>query len=140
MRMRVLTHTSKGKLLSIADKVTKLIEADKPTDTIMPAYPCDGERLIVIVATAKPSMPDSFARFMRSLKKSITANVAFIIDGTPENAQKIVEMAKTNNSNVIEDDILYIKGGLPFKFAKSVSAEEEKKVEEWVAGIRAKLA
>ena len=139
MRMRVLTQTSKGKLLAIADEVTKLIEADKATDVIMPAYPCDGERLIVIVATAKPNMPESFCRFVRSLKKAVTANVAFIIDGTPENAAKIVEMAKTGtpNTNVIEDNILYINGGLPFKFAKKVSADEMKQVHDWVAAIKA---
>jgi len=139
MRMRVLTRTSKGKLLSIANEVTKLISADKATDTIMPAYPCDGERLIVIVATAKSSMPDDFCRFMRSIKKSVSANVAFIIDGSAENAAKIVEMAKTNNSNVIEDDILYVKGGLPFKFMKKVSADEMATVKTWVEGILAKL-
>ena len=131
MRMRVLTQTNKGKLLAIADEVTKLIEADKATDVIMPAYPCDGERLIVIVASAKASMPDSFCRFMRSLKKSVTANIAFIIDGTPENAAKIVEMAKTNNANIIED-ILYINGGIPLKFIKNVSAEEMNTVKAWV--------
>ncbi len=136
MRMRVLTQTNKGKLLTIADEVTKLIEADKATDVIMPAYPCDGERLIVIVATAKAEMPDSFQRFMRSLKKSVTSNIAFIIDGTPENAQKIVDMAKTNDSHVIDDNILYINGGLPFKFAKKVSPEEMQKVTEWVSAIR----
>jgi len=140
MRMRVLTQTSKGKLLAIANEVTKLIEADKPTDVIMPAYPCDGERLIVIVATAKPTMSDSFGRFMRSIKKSVSANVAFIIDGTPENAAKIVEMAKTNNSNVLEDKILYIEGGLPFKFLKKVKPEEMEKVRAWVADIKANLA
>ena len=140
MRMRVLTQTSKGKLLAIDDEVTKLIEADKATDIIMPAYPCDGERLIVIVATAKPNMPESFCRFVRSLKKAVTANVAFIMDGTPENAAKIVEMAKTNNSNVIEDNILYLEGGLPFKFLRKVSAEEMEKVKNWVAEIRASLA
>ena len=140
MRMRVLTQTNKGKLLAIADEVTKLIEADKATDVIMPAYPCDGERLIVIVATAKPSMPDSFCLFMRSLKRSVTANIAFIIDGTPENAAKIVEMAKTNNANVIDDNILYMQGGLPFKFLKKVTDEEMNTVKEWVAKIRASLA
>ena len=140
MRMRVLTQTKKGKLLAIADRITKLIEADKATDVIMPAYPCDGERLIVIVATAKPTMPDSFCRFMRSLKKSVTANVAFIIDGTPELAAPIVEMAKTNNSNVMEDKILYLDGGLPFKFLRGVKPEEMAKVEAWVADIRANLA
>ncbi len=139
MRMRVLTQTSKGKLLAIADEVTKLIQADKATDIIMPAYPCDGERLIVIVASAKASMPDSFCRFMRSLKKSVTANIAFIIDGTPENAAKIVEMAKTNNSNVIED-ILYINGGLPFKFLRKVSAEEMATVKAWVEKTLGALA
>ena len=139
MRMRVLTQTNKGKLLAIADKVTALIEADKKTDIIMPAYPCDGERLIVIVATAKAKMPDSFARFMRSLKKSVTANIAFIIDGTPENAASIVEMAKTNNSNVIEDNILYINGGMPFKFMRKVTPEEMNAVTEWVNQIRAAM-
>lgn len=137
--MRVLTRTNKGKLLAIADEVTKLINADKATDTIMPAYPCDGERLIVIVASAKSSMPDDFGRFMRSIKKSVSANIAFIIDGTPENAAKIVEMAKTNDSNVMDDNILYIKGGLPFKFMKSVSAEEMATVKAWVEGILSNL-
>ncbi|MBQ8269047.1 MAG: hypothetical protein IJZ24_05145 [Clostridia bacterium] len=139
MRMRVLTQTNKGKLIAIADEVTKLIQADKATDVIMPAYPCDGERLIVIVATAKATMSDSFCRFMRSLKKSVTANIAFIIDGTPENAAKIVEMAKTNNSNVIED-ILYIKGGIPLKFVKNVSAGEMETVKAWVQKTLSVLA
>ncbi len=137
--MRVLTHTSKGKLLTIANEVTKLIEADKATDKIPTAYPCDGERLVVVVATAKSSYPDDFQRFMRSLKRTVTANVAFIIDGTPENAAKIIEMAKTNNSNVIEDNVLYVKGGLPFKFAKLVSDEEMASVKEWVSSILANL-
>jgi hypothetical protein len=135
--MRVLTQTSKGKLLAIADEVTKMIQADKATDIIMPAYPCDGERLIVIVASAKSSMPDSFCRFMRSLKKSVTANIAFVIDGAPENAAKIVEMAKTNNSNVIED-ILYINGGLPL-FGGSVKPEEKTAIIEWVDRVIANL-
>ena len=139
MRMRVLTRTSKGKLITIANEVTKLISADKATDTIMPAYPCDGERLIVIVATAKSSMPDDFGRFMRSVKKSVSANIAFIIDGSPENAAKIVEMAKTNDSNVLEDKILYVKGGLPFKFCKGVSESEMATVKAWVQDILASL-
>ena len=140
MRMRVLTHTSKGKLITIANEVTKLIDADKATDRIPTAYPCDGERLVVIVASAKSSYPDDFSRFMRSLKRSVTANIAFINDGTPENAAKIVEMAKTNNANVMDDKILYINGGLPFKFIKGVSAEEMNTVKEWVADILKNLA
>ena len=140
MRMRVLTHTNKGKLLAIADELTKIIEADKATDAIPSAYPCDGERLVIIVATAKPAMPEAFNRFARSLKKTVTANVAFVIDGTPEDAAKIVEMVKENNSNVMDDKILYINGGLPFKFLKSVKAEEMQQVRDWIADIRANMA
>ena len=136
MRMRVLTQTSKGKLLTIADHVSKLIEADKPRDTIMPAYPCDGERLIVIIATAKPTMPDGFCRFLRTISRNNTANIAFIIDGTPENAKGIIEMAKSSNCNVIDNNVLYINGGLPFKFMKSVKPEELKAVESWVQEIK----
>lgn len=77
---------------------------------------------------------------MRSLKRSVTANIAFIIDGTPENAAKIVEMAKTNNANVMDDKILYVNGGLPFKFLKGVSQDEMNKVKAWVADILKNLA
>ena len=140
MRMRVLTQTKKGKLLAIADRLTKLIEADKDTDVIMPAYPCDGERLIIIVASAKAAMPDSFCRFLRTISRNNTANIAFVIDGTEENAKKIVDLTKDCNCNVIADNILYIKGGLPFKFAKSVTAEEIAAVEKWVGEIKASLA
>ena len=66
-------------------------------------------------------------------------NICFI-DGTHENAASIVEMAKTNNSNVIEDNILYLDGGLPFKFLKKVSPEEMAKVKNWVDEIKASLA
>ena len=140
MRMRVLTQTKKGKLLNIADRLTKLIEADKDTDVIMPAYPCDGERLIIIVASAKATMPDSFCRFLRTISRNNTANIAFVIDGTEEYAKKIVDLTKDCNCNVIADNILYIKGGLPFKFAKSVTAEEIAAVEKWVGEIKASLA
>ena len=139
MRMRVLTLTNKGKLLTIAEEVSKLIEADKDADSIPSAYNCDGERLVVLVVSAKPNMPESFCRFVRSLKRSMTANVAFIIDGTEENAAKIVEMAKTGNSNVMEDKVLYINGGLPFKFMKKVTPEEMATVKAWVEDILASL-
>ena len=139
MRIRVLTYTSKGKLLAIADEVTKLLDADKATDVIPPAYPCDGERLVVIVASAKNSYPESVQRTLRSFKRSVTHNVAFIIDGTEESAKSIVEMAKTNDSHVIEDKILYIKGGLPFKFMKKVSADEMAAVNEWVKEVKAAM-
>ena len=137
MKMRALVVSGKGKLKAIGDLLAK--NGTYQSDTIPPAYPCDGERLVVIVATAKPSMPDYFGRFARSIKKTLAANVAFIIDGTPENAANIIEMTKTNDANVLDNNVLYIEGGLPFKFAKKVTPEEMQKVIDWVKTIRASL-
>ncbi|MBE6533571.1 MAG: hypothetical protein E7678_01180 [Ruminococcaceae bacterium] len=140
MRMRVLTQTNQGKMLTIAKHVSKLIQADKDVDSIMPDYPCDGERLVVIVVKAKASMPDSFSRFVRSLKRSVAANVAFIIDGNEKTATPIIEMAKTNDANVMDDKILYVKGGLPFAFMNKVEPELMDKVTAWVEDILKNLA
>lgn len=140
MRMRVLTHTSKGKLLALADQITKQLEADKPTDVIPPAYYPDGERLVVIVCDAKNKVNDAFGRFLRSIKRSISANVAFLVDGTPENAKKLIDMANANGAHVFEDNVLYMNGGLPFKFLRKVTPEESEKVAAWVKYIRENLA
>ena len=139
MRMRVLTHTSKGKLLAIADDVTKLISADKPTDTIPPAYNCDGERLVVLVMKAKNSYSDSVKRVIANLNRGITANVAFIVDGTPETVKPLLELTKDCTANIMLDKILYITGGLPFKFCKSVTPEEKESVNAWCKDILANL-
>lgn len=138
MKMRVLTATKKGKLLTIADAVAKKCESTYAADVIPPAYSCDRERLVLIIATAAPSMPNAFQLFCRDLGRDRTQNVAFIMDGTPENAAKIVEMVKSAGTNVI-DDILYINGGLPFKFMKKVTPEEEATVNAWVDKILTQL-
>ena len=49
-------------------------------------------------------------------------------------------MAKTNDSNVIDSNILYVKGGLPFKFIKNVTPEETAAVEAWTKDILKSLA
>ena len=139
MRMRVLTYTTKGKLLAIADDVTKLISADKPTDTIPPAYNCDGERLVVLVIKAKKKYPDTVQRVICNLNRGITANVAFIVDGNEETVKPLIELTKDCNANIMTDKVLFITGGLPFKFAKSVSDEEKATVKAWTEDILANL-
>ena len=139
MKMRVLTATSKGKLISLAAKVAEKAESSYKVDQIPPAYPCERERLIVIVVSAKASMPETFTRFCGSrLSREMATNVALIVDGKPENASQIIETLKGTGVNVIED-VLYITGGLPFKFAKKYSPEEETAVLEWTDRILGQL-
>ena len=136
MKMRVLTSTSKGKLLVLADRVAAKAESTYKVDSIPPDYSLDRERLLVIVATVKSSLSDSFRRFCTDLSKERAANVALIADGLPEDVAKLKEIIKEAGTNFI-DDVLIITGGLPFKFAKKVTPEEEKSVDEWTDRILA---
>ena len=136
MKMRVLTSTKKGKLLVLADRVAAKAESTYKVDSIPPDYSLDRERLLVIVATVKSSLSDSFRRFCSDLSKDRAANVALIADGLPEDVAKLKEIIKEAGTNFI-DDVLTITGGLPFKFAKKVTPEEEKAVDEWTDRILA---
>ena len=137
--MRVLYATSKGKLMSLAAKVAEKAESSYKADKIPPAYPCERERLIVIVVSAKASMPETFTRFCSSrISREMATNVAFIVDGKPEHAAPIMESIKSTGVNVIED-VLYIDGGLPFKFAKKYSPDEESAVLGWTERILTQL-
>ena len=138
MKMRVLTSTKKGKLLVLADRVAAKAESTYKVDSIPPDYSLDRERLLVIVATVKSSLSDSFRRFCTDLSKERAANVALIADGLPEDVAKLKEIIKEAGTNFI-DDVLTIEGGLPFKFAKKVTPEEEKAVDEWLDRILAAL-
>ena len=61
MKMRALVVGGKGKLKTIGEMLAK--NGTYAADIIPPAYSCDRERLVVIIATLKSSMPDSFRRF-----------------------------------------------------------------------------
>ncbi len=62
--------------------------------------------------------------------------MALIADGLPEDVAKLKEIIKEAGTNFI-DDVLIITGGLPFKFAKKVTPDEEKAVDEWTDRILA---
>ena len=138
IKMRVLTATNKGKLLSIAD----MIAAEKSNykaDVIPPAYPCETERLVVIMATAASKYSTAIEIFCKNMNKSQAQNVAFIIDGDKEKAQQLIDWVKSAGTNVCEN-VLYINGGLPFKFMKKVSDAEKTQVNEWLENVLKSMA
>lgn len=137
MKLRVLTDTNKGKLLSIASTLAS--NSDYKADVIPPAYPCERERLVIIVFSAKGKTTTTFDLFAKSLDKSRAQNVAFIVDGDAKKAESVINMIKNAGTNVI-DDVLYLNGGLPFKFLKKVGAEDAAKVDEWFQRVLTKLA
>lgn len=139
MKMRVLYATGKKKLINIADIITNNYATEKVNcmDKIPPAYSCDKERLVVILATVGKDAPNHVILFCKELTKVRAANVAFIIDGPVEGAKVLIDGVKEAGSNVIED-VLYIKGGLPF--LGSVKDEEKAAVTAWMDKISQNLA
>ena len=144
MRMRVLTKTGKGKLLAIADEVTKLIEADKATDVIPPAYPCDKERVVFIGMTIKDAPDDKLRLFCRELTPARAHNVALFVDGPQldnnPGLKTVIETLNEAGTNVLTDDIYYVNGGPAIFGGKKISLEERTEIVRWAEAIVTKLS
>ena len=138
MKMRVLYASGKGKIKTIASLITDKYATEKVNcmDKIPPAYSCDKERLVVLLVSTGKDPANAVILFCKELTKARAHNVAFIIDGAPEGAKVLMDAVKEAGSNVIED-VLYVKGGLPF--LSGVKEEEKQKVIEWMDAVSAKL-
>ena len=138
MKLRVLTATNKGKLHAIADMLAKKGEAEYAVDVIPPAYSCDRERLVILVISAASRMPNAFSIFCKDLSRGRTQHVALLVDGKAENAAPIIEWIKGAGTHVC-DEVLYMNGGLPFKFMRGVSDEEAATATAWLERIMANI-
>lgn len=130
MKLRVLTATNKGKLLAIAEMLSKKGESSYAVDVIPPAYSCERERLVILVVSAAAKMPNAFEVFCKDLSRARAQNVALLVDGTPDKTAPIIDWIKSAGANVL-DDVLYMQGGLPFKFMRSVSDDESETAMAW---------
>ena len=137
LKMRVLYLSNKGKLRTIAEQLSK--ENDIKVDTIPPAYNVEKERLLIVAITLGSTMTETARRFFAGLDAKRAANVALIVDGTPETVKPLIDLTKDCNANIMSDKILYITGGLPFKFIKTVTPEETATVKAWCEDILANL-
>lgn len=129
MKMRALVVSGKGKLKTIGELLAK--NGTYAADVIPPAYSCDRERLVVIIASLKSSMPDSFRRFCQELSKEKAQNVALIVDGTEKDATMVADWLKAAGTNVIDNILYFPVKGLFAGFSKALTAEETDKVTAW---------
>ena len=130
MKLRVLTNTGKGKMLSLASAIADEY-SNYPADKIDPAYPCDNERLVVIFLSAASKYKDTFRRFCESLNKNLAQNVALVVDGDLAKAEPVIGWLRGAGANFCEE-ILTIDGGLPFKFLKKYTEDEKNTVFAWL--------
>ena len=132
VKMRVMCASTKGKIKTYA---TALSEAFKcRVDDVPPAYSCDKERLVLIVASLKGEPSDKLRRFCGELNQTRAYNVALVIDN--ESQQKGIETLKNTlreaGTNVI-DEVYYVKAG-HFSGSK-ISLEERTAIVKWAEGI-----
>ena len=143
MKMRVVTNTNKGKLLVLADRMAKAAGSSYAVDVIPPAYPKERERLVIIVASLSKSMPSSFNIFCNDMNRDRTANVALVVDGTPDKNAEAISAVKENVTRAgarFFDEVLYISGGLPFYCSKKTTPQDETAVDEWLSRVLVSLA
>lgn len=138
MKMRSLVVSGKGKLKAIGDMLAK--NGTYAADIIPPAYSCDRERLVVITATVKANMPDSFRRFCQELSKDKAQNVALIIDGNETDAKMVADWIKSAGANVLEDILYFPVKGFFAGFTKTLTAEETTMVNSWYENVVKNLA
>lgn len=137
IKMRYLHKAKNPKIVRLGEQfVNKYGLADNKNafDIIPPAYSCDKERLVILALTLKKDIDDVVRRFCAELDKKKAANVALVVDGTPEAAAKIVTVLKEAGTNVV-DDIFYVQSAGFLNLKGSVSAEEVSAFFDWTEKI-----
>ena len=135
--MRYLHKAKNPKIVRLGEQfVNKYGLADNKNafDIIPPAYSCDKERLVILALTLKKDVDDVVRRFCAELDKKKAANVALVVDGTPEAAAKIVAVLKEAGTNVVED-IFYVQSAGFLNLKGGVSVEEVSAFFEWTEKV-----
>jgi hypothetical protein len=133
IKMRILHYTGKAKLRSIGDVIKSEYDlAINSVDAIPPAYPCNNERIVILVLSVKDDADDQLRRFLMELTKARAQNVAIVTDSKPAGIEKVIGYLKQAGTNVVGEP-LNIAAGL---FAgKNLSDDEKAKVLDWVKSI-----
>ena len=79
VKMRVIYSTTKKKVVTFATAIAEAFKCQ--TDDVPPAFPCDKEKLVVIVMSIKDEPNDKLRRFCGELNKTRALNTALIVDG-----------------------------------------------------------
>ena len=132
VKMRVIYSTTKKKVVTFATAISEAFKCQ--TDDVPPAFPCDKEKLVVIVMTMKDEPNDKLRRFCGELTKARALNTVLVVDGDPNSkgVQQVKDILKEAGTNVIEDVYTIDGGGI---FGKKISLEERTNIVKWVESI-----
>ena len=102
IKMRVLYNSKKKGMAEFAKAVADKYELpiNATSGKFPPEYPCDKERIVVLGLSAKGELADDVRLFCSQLEKSRAYNVALLVDGTQDAADKIAEIITTAGPNM----------------------------------------
>jgi len=135
-KMRVLYYSKSGKMAAMAGAIAEKYGAK--LDDIPPAYPCDKERLVIIVMSLKGDPSDKLRLFCSELNATRAYNVALVVDNKEQERgiKKIKDTLRDAGTNVI-DDVYYVKAG--FLSGSKITLEERTAIVKWAEGVISKL-
>lgn len=137
IKMRYLHKAKNPKIVGLGEQFVQkydLKDNKNAFDVIPPAYSCDKERLVILALTLKKDLDDVVRRFCAELDKKKTANVALVVDGTPEAAAKLITVLKDAGTNVVED-VFYVKSAGFLNLKGAVTADEVAEFFTWTEKI-----
>ncbi len=132
VKMRVIHSTKKKKVITFATAISEAFKCQ--LDAAPPAFPCDKEKLVVIVMSIKGEPDDKLRRFCGELNKTRALNTVLVVDGDTESSgvNVIRNTLKEAGTNLIEDVYKIDGGGF---FSKKITLEERTNIVKWVEGI-----
>lgn len=134
IKMRVLYSSNKPKMATFATAVSEAFKC--PVDAVPPAFPCDKERLVVLLVNGSKDPDDKLRLFCRELNGQRAYNVCIIVDGDKEcvPVKKVKEMLREAGTNVV-DDVYSVNGGsggILGMFNKKITLDERRDIVKWV--------
>ena len=130
IKMRVLYTPTKKKLAELANVIKAEYSLDvNAVDTILPAYSCNNERIVILMLTLKGEPDDQLRRFCGEMTKARANNTALIING-PESAAKRMKEILTAAGTKVVDEVFYVSTKL-FSFLDKITDEEKTELLAW---------
>jgi flavodoxin len=130
-KMQVLYYSKKGN----TEKMAQAIARDQKTksDKIPPAYPVEGQKLLIVGLEMGGSVNKQVKDFCAGLTPQRTKNLAFFITGKVDGLNGLKEMIASTGINVLDDiHVSAVKNGL---FHSKPKDEDIKAVVEWASKI-----
>ena len=131
IKMRVLYASPKKKISTMANMIKE--EFALPVNAVdkieQPAYPCDKERIVILMFSLKGEPSDVVRRFCGELNKSRANNVALVVNGNEAAANRMKEILVAAGTNVV-DEVHYVSTKA-FSFLDKITDEEKADLLAW---------